>query len=419
MLLIKNGTIIDPYTKTQEKLDILVDDNGIISEISENINCNCETFDATGLFVSPGFVDAHVHFRTPGAEQKETVETGALAAAAGGFTTVVCMANTIPTIDNEERLKSIMERNAKVAINVLQCATITTGFDGKNITEFKKLRDAGAVGFTDDGVYIRSSKTSLESMKMAKELEMPISLHEEDLDLIYDAGVNFGSEYTEFLDIKGATPESEAVAVARDVSLAIATKARVNFQHLSTKESVELIKFGKAQGADIFAEVTPHHLTLTQDDVKIYGAYAKMNPPLRAEEDRQALIQGLKDGVIDMIATDHAPHTIDEKSRQFLQAPSGITGLETAFSVCNTYLSEYLTTMELVEKLTVGPAKLYNLQNKSLEVSHKAEIVVYSTDQNVIYDEFYSKACNTPYRSMSLKGKIKATIMGDSIVYRG
>lgn len=419
MLLIKNGTIIDPYTKTEEKLDVLIDDNGIITKISKDIVEDCEIFDATDLCVSPGFVDAHVHFRTPGAEHKETVETGALSASAGGFTTVVCMANTNPTIDNEEQLENILKINQKAPINVLQCATITTGFDGKNITDFYKLRDMGAVGFTDDGVYIRSANTSFEAMKIAKELNVPISLHEEDLTLVFNAGLNSSSEYAKLLEVKGATPESEAVAVARDVSLAISTKARVNFQHLSAKESVELIKFGKSQGADIFAEVTPHHLALTQDCLEENLTYAKMNPPLRTEQDRQALIQGLKDGTIDMIATDHAPHHIDEKSRPFLNAPSGIIGLETAFSVCNTYLKEHFTTMQLVEKLTVNPAKLYNLKDKSIEVSHKSEIVVYSTKEKVIYDEFYSKSCNSPFRSVTLEGKIKATIMGDKIVYRG
>ncbi len=419
MLLIKNGTIVDPYTKTQEKLDILINDKGIIVEIAENITENCEILDAKGCFVSPGFVDAHVHFRTPGGEHKETVETGALSAAAGGFTTVVCIANTIPAIDNEESLANILEINAKAPINVLQCATITQGFDGQNVTDFKKLRDMGAVGFTDDGIFIKDAKTSFDAMQIAKELDVPMSLHEEDTSLIYQPGVNFGSYYADFLGIKGAMPESESVAVARDIALAISTKARVNFQHISTKESVALIKFAKKQGAKIFAEVTPHHLALTEDDLKTCGANAKMNPPLRREEDRQALIKGLKDGTIDMIATDHAPHTTEEKSRQFLECPSGIIGLETAFSVCYTYLEEHLSLMQLVEKLTVKPAKLYNLKKKALKVKHKSEIVVFSTEETMIYDDFYSKSSNTPFASTPLKGKIVATIMGDKIVYRG
>ncbi|MFI3115672.1 MAG: dihydroorotase [Clostridia bacterium] len=419
MLLIKNGTIVDPYTKIQEKLDILVNDKGIIVEISENITADCEVLDATNCFVSPGFIDAHVHFRTPGGEHKETVETGALSAAAGGFTTVVCMANTNPVIDDEENLANILEINAKAPINVLQCATITTGFNGRDITDFKKLRDMGAVGFTDDGIYIKDAKTSYDAMKIAKELNVPISLHEEDTSLIHEPGVNFESAYAEFLGIKGATPESESVAVARDIALAISTKARVNFQHISTKESVALIKFGKKQGAKIFAEVTPHHLALTEDDLKICGANAKMNPPLRREEDRQALIKGLKDGTIDMIATDHAPHSTEEKSRQFLQCPSGIIGLETAFSVCYTNLCEHMTLMQLVEKMTVKPAKLYNLKKKALKVKNKSEIVVYSTAETMIYDDFYSKSSNTPFSSIPLKGKIIATVMGDKIIYRG
>ena len=419
MLLIKNGTIVDPYTKTNELLDILISDEGNILEIAKNIDKNCELFDATGLYISPGLVDVHVHFRTPGAEHKETVETGSSAALAGGYTTVVCMANTNPIIDDYDSLSNILEINKKSPINVLQCASITHGFDGKNITEFENLKKLGAVGFTDDGVYIKTSKTSFDAMKMAKELNVPLSFHEEDTALIFDAGINQGSEYCDYVDAEGATRESENVAVARDISLAITSGALVNFQHLSTKESVDLIKFGKSMGANIFAEVTPHHLALNEDELKICGTLAKMNPPLRKEEDRQYLIKGLKEGIIDIIATDHAPHTNEEKSRQFKNSPSGIIGLETAFSVCLTYLNEHLSLMEILEKMTVNPCKLYNLVGKSIETSNKCEVFIYNPTETVIYDEFYSKSTNTPFRSVPLKGKVKATIIGDKILYRG
>lgn len=419
MLLIKNGTIVDPYTKINEPFDILISNDGHILEISNNITKNCDIFDATGLYVSPALVDAHVHFRTPGAEHKETVETGSISALAGGFATVVCMANTNPLIDDAKSLKNILKINKKSPINVLQCATITTGFDGKNITEFQKLKSLGAVGFTDDGVYIRNAKTSLDAMNLAKKLDVPLSFHEEDTSLIFDAGINYGSEYCDYVDALGATKESESVAVARDISLALSSGAKVNFQHLSTKESVALIKFGKENGANIFAEVTPHHLALTENELKICGTLAKMNPPLRKEEDRQALIKGLKDGVIDIIATDHAPHTDEEKSRQFKSAPSGIIGLETAFSVCLTYLKDHLSLMEILEKMTVNPCKLYNLTGKSIEVSNKCEIFIYNPNEYVIFDDFYSKSTNTPFRSVPLKGKVKATIIGDKILYRG
>lgn len=435
MLLIKNGTILDPFTKLDKKLDILIDDNGIIEEISENIEKDCEIFDATNLYISPALIDVHVHFRTPGFEYKETVESGTSSALAGGYGTVICMANTKPIIDDEASLKNILEINKKSKINVLQSASITKGFNGQDLTDFNTLKKLGAVGFTDDGVYIKSANTSFLAMQLAKTENVVLSFHEEDNDLIFQAGANYGSKFCEITPtfvsedieqnpeeietIKGARPESENVAVARDVSLAITTKARCNFQHLSTKESVELIRFGKSQGADIFAEVTPHHISLTEDALLEHQGYAKMNPPLRKEEDRIALINGLKDGTIDMIATDHAPHADYEKNGAFTSAFSGIIGLETAFSVSLTYLLEHMSIMEILEKFTVNPCKLYNITGKSIEKGNRAEVFVFNPRASVIYDDFYSKSSNTPYTGMALKGKVRATIMGDEILYRG
>ncbi len=419
MLLIKNGLILDPYTKKEEKADILISNDGKILNIEQNIDENCEIFDAKGLCVSPALIDTHVHFRVPGGEHKETIETGSKAALRGGFATVVCMANTNPLIDSEEALLNILELNKTAPINILQCATITKGFDGSNLVDTDKLYSLGAVGFTDDGVNIENGETTLHAFAECERLSVPISLHEEDVSMVYQPGTNGGSTFANESGFKGALRESENAAVARDIGIAMTSNAKINFQHLSTKESVSLIEFGKKHNKNIFAEVTPHHIMLTEDAVLKHATFAKMNPPLRKEEDRRALISGLKNGIIDIIATDHAPHAFDEKNQPFLTAPSGIIGLETAFSVSITALRDDLSTMEILEKMTVNPAKLYNLQGKSIEIGNKCEIFIYNPSETMKYNDFSSKSFNTPFKGRELFGKIYATIIGDKILYKG
>ncbi|MGN1031236.1 MAG: dihydroorotase, partial [Butyricicoccaceae bacterium] len=340
MLLIQNGTILDPYTGTEQAADILIGDDGIISEIAVHINApmGAQVYDAAGCTVSPGLVDVHVHFRDPGLTYKEDIFTGAAAAAAGGFTTVVCMANTKPTVDSVETLRYVQERAAQVSINVLQACAVTYGLKGEELTDFEALHAAGAPGFTDDGINLTDAKLCYEAMLRAKALELPLSFHEEDPKFILSPGVNAGSMAAIQFGVPGAMPSSEESMIARDIALAQRTGARVAFQHVSSGLSVSLIRKGRELGADIHAEVTPHHLSLTELDVLEHGTNARMNPPLRTERDRMALIEGLKDGTIDMIATDHAPHAAEEKAKPFANAPSGITGLETSFSVCNTAL---------------------------------------------------------------------------------
>lgn len=419
MLLIKNGTILDPYTDINENLDILIDDSGYILQIAQDINCDCEFFDAKNLIISPGFIDVHVHLRNPGAPEKETIETGTKSALSGGYTTIVCMANTNPLIDNSSDLTSLIKLNQTSSINILQCATVTKGFMGKDLVDMDTLKNLGAIGFTDDGVNISSPKTTFSAFCKVEELDSVISLHEEELSLVFNAGVNSSSTFAKNNNLKGALPESENISIARDVALAMNTSAKVNFQHISTKESVDLIALGKKYNPNITCEVTPHHIFLNDDALLTHGTLAKMNPPLRSEADRLALIQGLKNGIIDIIATDHAPHTVDEKNREFLHAPSGIIGLETAFSVSYTALRNELSLCEILKKLTVNPAQLYNLQNKSISVGNKAEITILDINSDKTYDKFYSKSSNSPFLNQTFKGKVCGTIIGDKILYRG
>ena len=340
MLLIKNGRVIDPKTKTNALLDLLIDDGKII-KIEEHIEDeNADIIDATNLIVAPGLIDNHVHFRDPGFTHKETLETGANAAKAGGFTTVVCMGNTKPCVDNVEVLEDIQERAKYLPIHVLQAANVTLGMKGKELTDMVALKEAGTIGFTDDGVPIRDPNVMLEAMRVAKSLDMPISLHEEDPALVGTAGVNAGP-IADSLHIAGASHLAEETITARDCLLAKETGCRIDIQHLSSGTSVDIIRFMKNLGVDVWTEVTPQHLTLTEEDVLTYGANAKINPPLRSETDRMKLIEGLVDGTIDMIVTDHAPHAKEEKDKGIVHgAPSGMIGLETSLALTLTALVE-------------------------------------------------------------------------------
>ena len=420
MLLIQNGTILDPYTDTNETADILIGDDGIIQHIAEHIDAleHTEIIDASGCTVSPGLVDVHVHFRDPGQTEKEDIHTGAAAAAAGGYTTVVCMANTLPTCDNIETLQYVQEKAAKEPIHVLQACAITKGLGGKELTDFDALHEAGAPGFTDDGVNLTSAKLCMEAMRRAKALGVPLSFHEEDPAYVLSPGVNYGSEAAEKFGVLGAMRSSEEEMIARDIELALMTGARVAFQHISSARSVALIRAGKARGADIHAEATPHHLGMTEDDVLTFGVNARMNPPLRTEEDRQALIAGIADGTIDMIATDHAPHTAEQKNKPFGQSMSGITGLETAFSVCNSALVQTgcLTPMQLMRAMSSNPAKFYGFTNKSITEGNRAELMIANWNEDVVYTEYKSKSCNTPFTNLPLKGKVHGVVVGTNWV---
>ncbi len=420
MILIKNGRFVDPESKRDEMTDILIDGE-IIKKIENNISeINIDTvIDANGLVVSPGLIDIHVHFRDPGFTYKEDIQSGSKAAAKGGFTTVICMANTNPVADNEETIQYIINEGKKTSINVLTTAAVTKGFKGLELTNMEQLKNSGAVGFTDDGFPIMNSKMAINAMKTAKKLNVPISFHEEDPSLIYNSGINEGKT-SEKLGLKGALNISEDVMVARDCIMALKTGARVNIQHVSSGESVDIIRYAKSKGADIYAEATPHHFALTEEDVIKYGTNAKMNPPLRTEDDRLTIIQGIKDNTINIIATDHAPHSNEEKEREFYKAPSGIIGLETSLAVGITYLVNkgHIKLIDLLEKMTINPAKLYNLRAGCVSEGEKADLVLFNINEKWIVDNFASKSSNSPFIGRELQGKVKYTICRGKIVYK-
>ena len=429
MLLIKNGHVVCPVTGTDEIKDVLIDGNRII-QVDADIaygegtwleDKELQVIDAAGLIVAPGLVDAHVHFRDPGFTYKEDIETGAAAAAKGGFTTVICMANTKPVVDNIETLKYIQEKGEKTPIHVLQTATVTKGMAGKELTDMEALEEAGAAGFTDDGLPIMDEEVLYNALLKAKELDLPVSLHEEDPHFIKQPGVNMG-RVSEELGYGGASATAEAVMVARDCVLAGATGASLCIQHISAKESVGLVRLAKENGADVHAEATPHHFTLTEEAVLKYGTYARMNPPLRTEEDRLAIIEGIKDGTIDMIVTDHAPHGREEKARPMAEAPSGITGLETSLALGIKSLVQpgHITLMKLMELMSKNPSEFYRMVPGSVEEGASADLVIFGENEEwtVKEEEYASKAVNSPFTGWTLPGKIHYTICNGKVVYQ-
>ncbi|MBP1926283.1 dihydroorotase [Sedimentibacter acidaminivorans] len=419
MILIKNGRVIDPESKIDEVLDVLIDENKIV-EIKKNIeNSNVKTIiEADGKIVAPGLIDVHVHFRDPGFTYKEDIFSGSESAACGGFTTVVCMANTNPVVDNAHTLKYLIDRFNNTKINLLQTASITKGIKGKELVDMEYLKSEGAVGFTDDGIPILDSSIILKSMIKAKELNVPLSFHEEDPCFIENSGINEGI-ISKQLGLGGASHLAEDLMVSRDCVLAIETGAKINIQHVSSGTSVDLIRFAKSHGANITAEVSPHHFSLTEKDVLEYKTYGKMNPPLRTEKDRLKLIEGLKDGTIDIIATDHAPHSCNEKNVEFTKAPSGIIGLETSLSlgITNLVMKKYLSIMQLIEKMTLNPAKLYNLKAGRINIGSIADIVIFDPSEKWVVNKFHSKSYNSPFLGKELSGKVKYTICNGIIVY--
>lgn len=418
MLIISNGSIVDPVTHLKGKYDIVIE-NGVVMEVKPATGeVPAGAIDATGLYIAPGFMDVHVHFRDPGLTHKEDIETGALAAARGGFTDVVMMANTKPTIDNEETLKHVLEKGAKTKINVHSCAAVTKGLSGAELTDMAKLYEAGAIGFTDDGIPIMNAELLEEAFLKAKELKAPVSLHEEDKRLIHENGINHGAA-SDYYEIFGSPREAESKLIERDLALAIKTGATVNIQHISSKEGVELVRRAKKCSKTVFAEVTPHHLSLTEEAVITDGVNAKMNPPLRTKKDRAALIEGVKDGTIEIIATDHAPHSFEEKNVDITKAPSGITGLETAFSVSLQALvrSGAITLEHFIKLLTVNPRRLYNLPNYGISKGAPADLVIFNDKEKWLFDKSLSKSTNTPFLGSTLTGKIKYTIVKGEVVY--
>ena len=420
MLLIRNGYMIDPKSGREGNYDVLIDGDNI-AKIGRQLTCpvpQCQVIDAEGLLVAPGLVDVHVHFREPGFTQKEDITTGAAAAAKGGFTTVVMMANTNPAVDTTEVLRQVLDRGRETGIRVLSCANVTMGMKGRELAPMKELAEAGAAGFTDDGIPLLDAEIVRSAMKTAAELDMPVSFHEENPEFIDNNGINRGRA-SEYFGIGGSPREAEINLIARDLELALETGACINIQHISTKEGVELVRQAKKRGSNIHAEATPHHFTLTEEAVIRYGTLAKMNPPLREEEDRQEIIRGLADGTIDIIATDHAPHTAEEKAKPITGAPSGIIGLETSLALGITQLVDggYLTMRQLLRLMSTNPASMYHLNAGYLEEGGPADVVLIDTAAEWVPEKYASKASNTPFTGWNLKGRVVRTICGGKTVW--
>ena len=443
MLYLKNGYMMDPASGEEGYRDILVDtESGKIRRIvpqgtpieeacrnSEARSDSCkvsagetvtEEIDLNGQMVAPGLVDVHVHFRDPGFTYKEDIYTGTAAAAKGGFTSVVLMANTKPAVDNPETLAYVLDKGKETGIHVYTCANVTRGLQGKELTDMERLSSLGAAGFTDDGIPLMDEALLREALQMAVKCGKPVSLHEENPALITNNGVNVGKAAFHF-GIGGSPREAEISMVERDLRIAVEEEADLSIQHISTKEAVELVRQAKKKSSHIYAEATPHHFTLTEEAAIKYGTMAKMNPPLREETDRLAIIEGLRDGTIDMIATDHAPHSAEEKAKPITEAPSGIIGLETALSLGIRELVNkgYLSLMELIGKMSFAPAKLYHLDAGYLAEGGPADLTVLDPEKEWIVENFASKAANSPFVGERMPGVISYTICGGEIVYRG
>ncbi len=424
-LLIKNAHVLDPRADLDEPHDVLIRD-GRIAELGSPGSLggvggpDIETIEAAGMHLFPGFVDPHVHLRTPGQEYKEDLETGTAAAAAGGFCAVIAMPNTAPVVDDAPILRSLTAaatRQATVPVGFL--ATITKGLGGRELTEMAELRDAGALGFTDDGKPVVSAGTLRKALQYQRLCGGVISLHEEDPELSRD-GVMHEGAVSARLGIAGIPSLSESTMVARDAALAAYENARVHFQHLSCVESVDALSHAKAAGANVSAEVCPHHLTLTDDLVRTLDSRFKMNPPLRTEEDRRALVQALRDGLIDCVATDHAPHAVHEKEVPFEQAPMGTTGLETAFAALYTelVLTGELELETVIERMTAGGA-LYGLAVPRIETGREANLCLVDLEARyeVGADGYASRSANCCFHGRLLQGKVLLTVAAGTVAH--
>ena len=428
-MLIKNGRVIDPESGFDGLADLLIEDGkikkivkrvdgGADNTVPERVNGADEVRDAAGMIIAPGLVDVHVHFRDPGLTHKEDIETGAAAAKAGGYTTVVCMANTNPAADNPDTIGYIIEKGKKTGIHVLAAAAVSKGLKGRELTDMDALKACGAAGFTDDGIPLMDEKLVKQAMEKARELNLPLSFHEEDPAFIINNGINKGV-VSDQLGIGGSPALAEDSLVARDCMIALHTGAAVNIQHISSRNSVKMVALAKQLGADVWAEVTPHHFTLDETAVLKHGTLAKMNPPLRTAKDREALIEGLKSGAIDIIATDHAPHSREEKEKPLTAAPSGIIGLETALplAVTNLVKEGHLTYVQLFEKMCLNPARLYRLDSGRIKEGSDADLVIFDDRESFTVGDFVSKSSNSPFTGETLYGRVRFTICGGKVVF--
>lgn len=421
-LLIRGGTVVDPSQGLEGPRDILIEDGKILA-IAPNLDVSdAETWDAKGLHALPGLIDMHVHFREPGQEHKETYASGTRSAALGGVTSVVPMANTNPIVEKQADLKfaSYLAQDQAI-VNVFPVAAATVGQKGEELTEYADLKENGAIALSDDGRPIMNGAVMRRVLEYSAMVGLPLLLHEEDTNLSAHGSMHEGY-WSTYLGLPGIPPAAEEVMIARDLILADETRGSIHIQHVSTSRAVDLIRIGKSRGIRVTAEAAPHHFTLTDEAVRGYRTSAKMNPPLRTARDREAVIEGLRDGTLDLIATDHAPHTRHEKEQEFDLAPFGIIGLETLFPLTYTQLvlAGHLSLSEAIRKLTIEPARVLGLEKGSLRPGADADLTLVDLSLRRVYTEaeIQSKSRNTPFIGTELQGWPVGTIVGGKVVMR-
>jgi dihydroorotase len=423
-ILIKGGRIIDPSQGIDSKGNILIE-NGKIKSYPKTTKKfeqepRVKVIDAKGKVVCPGLVDIHVHLREPGFEHKETISSGCKSAAAGGFTSIVCMPNTNPVNDNASVTEYILlKARTEGIVNVYPIGAITKGEMGETLAQIGEMYEAGCVGVSDDGMPVMNSKVMRHAMEYVKAFDIPVISHAEDKNLSGNGVMNEGEVSTQ-LGLAGIPCASEDVMVSRDIQVAELTGSRLHICHVSTAGSVRLIRAAKKRGVKVTAEVTPHHFILTDEAVSRYDTNAKMNPPLRGNKDREAVIEGLKDGTLDAIATDHAPHSEDEKKVEFDLAPFGIVGLETALPLSLKLVEDgVLSLNEMISKLTDAPSNVLNLGKGSLKTGEAADVLIFDPDEEITIDKenFHSKSKNSPFIGWKLKGKVHYTLVNGKVVY--
>ena len=436
-LLIKNGTVINPGDRKITKADVLVTD-GVISKVAPGLKDTAdETYDAKGCYVMPGFIDLHVHLRDPGLEYKEDIQTGGAAALHGGFTTIVAMPNTKPVADKPDVINYVKHKaEAVTKVHVLQAGAVTKGQKGEELSDIRGMAAAGSPAISEDGKSVMNAQLYREAMELAAKYNIAVLAHCEDINLVNGGVMNEDVNARE-LGLGGITNSVEDIIIARDIMLSRDTGARLHLCHCSTKDSVSMVKHAKMEGIHVTAEVCPHHFTLTSDDIRKIEPTVdtekkvaieadadtnyKMNPPLRTKEDVQALKEGLRDDVMDVIATDHAPHTFEDKNTSMKSAPFGIVGLETA--ACLTFtelvLGGYLTPMQMAEKMSYNPAKIIGIDKGDIEPGKVADIVIFDPDETYVIDKntFFSKGRNTPFDGRKVTGKVRMTFVNGQVVY--
>jgi dihydroorotase len=422
-LVIAGGRVIDPETKTDRIADVFIRD-GVIKRVEKargKIRAK-DIIDAKGKMVVPGLIDMHTHLREPGREDEETIYTGSCAAVAGGFTSICCMPNTQPPIDNQETVKFVYQRAKEAKCKVYCIGCITKGRKGEELTEINDLVQAGVVAISDDGRPVCSSQVLRNALEYSRMFELPVILHCEDLSLSAHGAMHEGFVSTN-LGMCGIPTVAEETMVARDIALAEFTRARVHIAHVSTEGSVDLIRQGKKRGVKVTCEATPHHFTLTDEIIKTFDTNAKVNPPLRAKRDVEAIKRGLKDGTIDCIATDHAPHSIEEKEVEFDFAPPGLVGLETALGLVITELinKKVLSWTQAIARLTINPARILNLDGGRIKKNSPADVTIIEPKASWVVDpsKFSSKSKNSPFGGRKLQGKVFCTIVEGKVMFEG